>query len=263
MSADNNKDMSPLQMQDRVQDRFRSQDLELLKTGQFSDARLTLDGKIWNVHKSIVCLRSAYMKSAFTPGPTARRDELVITGHSRKQVDLLLEFIYSGSTYEPNATAGRRQLRLICHADINTVDDLSLDQCVKLCGMGRVFGVDGMVCHAVTTLWHKLTPMLRTLSSTRVPASRNTDKSWTTIVDNLDHLRFIADFEVAVCVAYWDDDNACQLVLADFVWAARTWLLCDPIIHKLNNLHPRFGNHVLTTVAKGPQSPVLRAEKLL
>lgn len=104
MSINNNQGVSPFEMQDLVKSRFRRNDLEILKTGQFSDARLKLDGTVWNVHKSIVCPRSGFTKGLFSAFSEAEIDELVIEGLTKEQVNLLLEFIYSGSKYQRVAT---------------------------------------------------------------------------------------------------------------------------------------------------------------
>ncbi|KAG6353630.1 hypothetical protein INS49_005338 [Diaporthe citri] len=57
--------------------------------------------------------------------------------------------------------------------------------------------------------------------------------------------------------------TACQLVIAYFVWVARGWLVRDPMIERLNARFPLFGNHVLTTLAHGPQSPYVQGDAQL
>lgn len=118
-----------------------------------------------------------------------------------------------------------------------------------------------MICYTVNILWDKLTPMLQALSST--PAIRDTEQSWRTIAKTLGYPSFVLHFKLAVTLAYLDYNNACQLALADFVWAARAWLPGDRIIQELTRSFPQFGSHILTTMQKGPQSPFLLADKLL
>lgn len=101
MSIDNDKAISPLEMQGLDRNRFNFDDLALLKSGQFSDAQLTLGDKTWQVHKSILCPRSGYMQDVLSPYSIARIEEAGITEPTEEHIDQFLEFIYSGSTYQP------------------------------------------------------------------------------------------------------------------------------------------------------------------
>lgn len=67
--------------QDQVEDRsrFRRNDIELLKTGQFSDVQVVVGDLIWNVHRSIVCLRSSFFKKKSKTAPVS---ELLDMGKS-------------------------------------------------------------------------------------------------------------------------------------------------------------------------------------
>lgn len=88
-------------MQDLIEDRsrFRANDIELLKTGQFSDAQMIVGGRVWNVHKSIVCMRSGFLNKALSGSSKAGEIKSVniLQTYTEKQVEWLLEFIYSGS----------------------------------------------------------------------------------------------------------------------------------------------------------------------
>lgn len=81
-----------------VEERFRSNDLKLLETGQYSDAQITVGDRIWKVHKSIICQRSGYL--AEVSFRTAKDGEPIPEelpfGTTEKLAELLLEFIYSG-----------------------------------------------------------------------------------------------------------------------------------------------------------------------
>lgn len=94
-SNSDDQPVSSLKMQDLIEDRdrFRHDDIELLKTGQFSDAQIIVGHRVWNVHKSIVCPRSVYFRVSLQ-GST---QSVKIWNHAGEQVELLLEFIYSGS----------------------------------------------------------------------------------------------------------------------------------------------------------------------
>lgn len=101
-TSDNNNDSdtTPSKMPSPDDDfhTFRSRDIELRKTAQFSDAQLIVGNAVWNVHKSIVCLRSGFfnkeLSSLFRPGDVK---SVTILNHTEEEVRLLLEFIYSGS----------------------------------------------------------------------------------------------------------------------------------------------------------------------
>lgn len=84
-------------MQDLIEDRshFRTSDKLLLKTGLFSDCQLKAGNRVWNVHKSIVCLRSCFIEDRFE---TETEADVVDVGFgTEKQVELFLEYLYSGS----------------------------------------------------------------------------------------------------------------------------------------------------------------------
>lgn len=57
--------------QDQIKDRsrFRNNDVELLNTGKFSDARVIVGFRVWNVHRSIVCLRSGFLAERLSGQP--------------------------------------------------------------------------------------------------------------------------------------------------------------------------------------------------
>lgn len=87
-------------MQNPIDDRcrFHADDMKLLETGRFSDARILVGDRCWNVHKSIVCMRSGFLSKAFCGQSKAGEGEVFrIRNYAENQVELLLEFIYSGS----------------------------------------------------------------------------------------------------------------------------------------------------------------------
>lgn len=83
-----------------VEQRFRPNDLELLQTGQYSDAQVTAEGRVWKVHKGIVCQRSVFMRDFLSDQSTEQtpKPKNLLPGTTKAQAELLLEFIYSGST---------------------------------------------------------------------------------------------------------------------------------------------------------------------
>lgn len=81
-------------MQDLTGDRspFRAHDKYLLQTGVFSDCQLKAGNRFWNVHKSIVFLRSTYIENGFD-----EEVKVIDVGFcTEKQVELFLEYVYSG-----------------------------------------------------------------------------------------------------------------------------------------------------------------------
>lgn len=126
--------------------------------------------------------------------------------------------------------------------------------------LGEFFLVKGMVSYATKALWHKLTAYLQT-----VPANltnRNIRPSQNGV--SLDLRRFTFEFDLtnAVHTAYGirGSSKTCQLILADFVWITRDWLLREQIIEKLNTTFPLFGSHILVTLMKGPQTSFPEAD---
>lgn len=112
--------------------------------------------------------------------------------------------------------------------------------------------------YAEKTLWDKLACILRAVS-TFLPIRNSRDRQ-NAIDARLNDLRFHEQFTDAVDKAYKDLNYGGQLVLADFVWAGRAWLIRHPIIEELNIKYPKFGSHVLTTLNKGPQSSFIHAD---
>ncbi|KAK2609392.1 hypothetical protein N8I77_002889 [Diaporthe amygdali] len=98
---------------------FRSNDMELLRTGSFSDAQVIAGNRVWKVHKSIVCLRSGFMHQVLA-GPFKQGQAAIVRIDvcTEKQLDLVLEFIYSRS--------------------IEATEHLSLADCVELSMLGNV-----------------------------------------------------------------------------------------------------------------------------
>jgi hypothetical protein len=87
-------------MRSPIEDRFRSNDLELLAKGLYSDAQVIAGDRVWKVHRSIVCLRSGYMRDVLFGQfeEDTSIPKILPFDTTEKQADLLLEFIYSGST---------------------------------------------------------------------------------------------------------------------------------------------------------------------
>ncbi|KAK1486187.1 hypothetical protein CABS01_13404 [Colletotrichum abscissum] len=76
---------------------FSSDDYELLKTGMLSDCQIKCEGKTWNLHKSILCARSKYFMRCLTGDwPEAKTGIFEITCFTEKQMDLLINYIYTG-----------------------------------------------------------------------------------------------------------------------------------------------------------------------
>lgn len=152
-------------------------------------------------------------------------------------------------------------LNIICNLGIETIDDLNFAECVRLSILGEQFAVDGMEIYGKKALWRKLTPYIE--PNFPVAAIQNTGILRNTITIDYRKLSFNLDFKRVVQEAYGGSGKACQLLLADFVWMARGWLLHDPAIEQLNTTYPLLGSHLLTTLTKGPQSSFVRADPQL
>lgn len=127
--------------------------------------------------------------------------------------------------------------------------------------LGEQFAVDGMEFYGKKALWRKLAPYIE--PNFTVPAFQNTGLFGNTLTIDVRKLSFDLDFKGAVQEAYGGSGQSCQLLLADFIWMARGWLLHDPIIENLNTAYPLLGSHVLATLTKGPQSAFVRADTQL
>lgn len=148
-------------------------------------------------------------------------------------------------------------LTVICQSGIKIIDDMKADDCVQLSTLGEHFDVNGMESYAKKALWLKLSPYLQPTFT--VPSYHSTCSP---LIDPR-KLIFNLDFKAAIHKAYNCSGKACQLLLADFVWMTRCWLLHDPIIEQLNTTYPLFGSHILTTLTKGPQSSFVRDDPQL
>lgn len=98
--SSDNQGVSTLKTQEIAKDgvHFRFRDIWLLKTGYCSDAQVIAGTRNFNVHKSIVGSRSSFMAQALSREPKKGEGQVIrIRHHTLKQVELLLEFIYSGS----------------------------------------------------------------------------------------------------------------------------------------------------------------------
>ncbi|POS77136.1 hypothetical protein DHEL01_v204474 [Diaporthe helianthi] len=219
------------------EDRFRFKDLQLLKTGHYSDAQVTVGDRVWKVHKSIVCQRSSYMRDVLFKSFSDSTPKKLPFCSSERMGELLLEFIYSGR--------------------IEKMNDISLADCVKLSKLGRDFSVEGMGEYGANNLWEKLKAKLEIVSLTRTAGGdfKIRHKAKADVLDDTFH----SSFHLAVYQAYFlEIDVNCQTILADFVWAARSQLLGTRFLQMLNDLYPRFGSDVLTTLNRGPQSQFLQ-----
>lgn len=132
--------------------------------------------------------------------------------------------------------------------------------CVRLSVMACHFEVSGMVDYAAKALWDKCALILDAI---RVVTSTSNAYSFLSATSTrLDELDFQTQFRLAVKVACKNSDESSQIVLADFVWAARSWILTNPIIEALNLEYPQFGSRVLSTMTQGPKSSFIQANGL-
>lgn len=251
--------------QDQIEDRsrFRRSDIELLNTGKFSDARVIVGFRVWNVHRSIVCLRSGFFAERLSGQPGAAGVNAVyIRDQTERQVGMLLEFIYSGRKQSASTfTAVWVILIIICTSGIETIDSLNPADCVQLSMLGEQFAVDGMELYGKKALWRKLASHLQPTFA--IPAPQNTGTPPSTLTIDIRKLNFDLDFKGAIQEAYGGSGQSCQILLADFIWIARGWLLHDPIIEDLNTVYPLLGSHILTTLTKGPQTSFVQADAQL
>lgn len=146
---------------------------------------------------------------------------------------------------------GLGRLGLICHLGIEATGHLSLAVCVELMMLGKRLIVEELTIFAMDTLWDKLRVMV--VRNSIMPEGRSTHQFRITIDANLEELNFNIQFQDAIRAAYGSSNIPAQLILADFVWLSRSWLLGNSIIEQLNVEFPQFGSHVFTTLNKGPQ----------
>lgn len=146
----------------------------------------------------------------------------------------------------------------MCHSDIETIADFSLADCVELWVVATKFIVPSMSKYSKKLLWDKLKHILQAIST--ILPTGDAHHHQNAIDASLDQLSFHQHFTDAVEKAYNNSDIGSQLILADFVWAGRAWLIAHPIIEELNVKYPKFGNLILTALNKGPQSFVVRAD---
>lgn len=133
-------------------------------------------------------------------------------------------------------------------------------ECVRLSAIGRSFEVSGMVDYAAKALWDKCAFILDAI---RVVSSTSNAYSFLSATSTrLDELDFQTQFMGAVKAACINSEESSQIVLADFVWAARDWLLTRPVIEALNLEYPQFGSRVLSTMTQGPKSSFIQANGL-
>lgn len=151
----------------------------------------------------------------------------------------------------------------MCHSEIENIADFSLADCVEISAAANRFMVDEMEAYAKKTLWGKLTRILRAVSTILLLPIGDDRHRQDAIDAKLNEFSFHAQFTDAVGKAYDEMNRDIKIALADFVWLGRDWLIRHPIIEELNISYPKFGNRVLTTLNKGPQSPFVRLDEQL
>ncbi|KAI3528658.1 hypothetical protein CSPX01_16060 [Colletotrichum filicis] len=76
---------------------FGNIDAKLLMSGEFSDCQVKCEGKTWNCHKSILCMRSDYFRSSLVKDwPGGKTGVVEITNFTAEQMDWTLSYIYTG-----------------------------------------------------------------------------------------------------------------------------------------------------------------------
>ncbi|RYP11848.1 hypothetical protein DL765_007565 [Monosporascus sp. GIB2] len=99
-------------------------DEELLKTGFFSDVKVLCGNKTWELHKPILCTRSAFFKKALTETGCVE-----LHGQDPTEVGWVITFIYTSKASPDLASLLE---------DENTM----ADTCVRLLTIGDYFGLD-------------------------------------------------------------------------------------------------------------------------
>ncbi|KAK7917710.1 hypothetical protein PG985_011318 [Apiospora marii] len=100
---------------------------DLLNSGQFSDAEISVGRHVWHVHKAILCPRSKYFDKAFNGRfAEAQTGKLKIRDQTSSDVYHVVQFLYTGQVqYKRSQLSGRLELYKI--ADYFGIDSLQAD----------------------------------------------------------------------------------------------------------------------------------------
>ncbi|KAL0940070.1 BTB/POZ domain-containing protein [Colletotrichum truncatum] len=104
-----------------------------------ADCEVICQGKAWKLHKTILCARSSYFKSALLSGwPESKSGKVEITEFSKTQMDSIIKYIYKGTiNFKPLIKAGT-----IMHS------------CTDLWILGDYFNVPAL-CDDILNFWSK------------------------------------------------------------------------------------------------------------
>ncbi|KAK3367771.1 hypothetical protein B0H63DRAFT_565671 [Podospora didyma] len=251
---------------EKMDRRYTEDDLRLLDSGNFSDARVIFKDRVWNVHKTIMCPRSKWFADAYKGTPEASRDRpnawpsasppncgtrkltpsqdgqtSVVnltpdpenaSDRTEDEINTLIRFIYSGAL-DPKVWSTR----------VNP----SFKRFVRLFNLGHEYSVTALCDDALALLRDFCDLKLAEL------CSYDTDKSGRHGVVDIhkhDPTDYIENLIDAIWASYTVQTNTCaQALLCAFVWAGRERLLKeDPYINdyflKVCEGCPMFGNHM-------------------
>ncbi|KAK6347328.1 hypothetical protein TWF696_007398 [Orbilia brochopaga] len=84
----------------------------ILKSGRFSDFKITCKGKEWNVHKAILCYQSDYFSTMFESGFKEKANDTIdLSSDEAEHVQQLLNFLYTGD-YEDIASEEQDETKI-------------------------------------------------------------------------------------------------------------------------------------------------------
>ncbi|KAG8158184.1 hypothetical protein KVR01_011945 [Diaporthe batatas] len=230
---------------------FAKADEKLLSSGVHSDAKVIANGKVYQVHKSILCTRSKWFRAALEGGFCEGNDSIVNISDPEDNIDRLLEFIYTGAV------------------DLKECEETEVMAAAnEIAALGDFYQVDQMNKYAEQILGH----YLETSNAINWDdgASELPRQYWTP-----DTLRLCKDFNTCkanyrlikqagfvdrLCEAIrgaYAKRSGIQHVYVAFVCAARPVTFTCALIRELRLELPEFGEDLLTAMMDGLKCPAL------
>ncbi|KAK3346339.1 hypothetical protein B0T25DRAFT_612762 [Lasiosphaeria hispida] len=210
--------------------RFTESDLELLETGMFADATIMCLKRVWKVHKTIMCARSAWFFQAFQVQYEEGQTGVVnLHDHEEEDVDTMIKFIYTGKL----------------DMDKFGLDKGSFVMYTDLFNLGDRFQLPQLQEDAQCLMGCLCDFKLKELCSYDVNRSSRAG----IISDETGPDDYMEDLFKAIWKAYTEtgmpeNPTIIQEMLATFVWAGRDRLLCHAGFNNIATRFPRFGNDI-------------------
>lgn len=131
--------------------------LAMLRDDRFADVTIVVDGLEIRAHKCMLAAQSAVFRAMFDSGmEEATHSRITITDLSRREVELMLQFIYTGEAPPDLRTMAERTLmiadkyaldRLKVKCEEALYDSLTVDNAVKLLTVAEMYGAGQLKQH--------------------------------------------------------------------------------------------------------------------